>query len=115
MRAFGKAFFAKSNRMPNFTHSSNYSAITAYLKTVQDIGTDDPKKVVARMKEVGAPRWGEQVKVRADGRVLFSANLYRVKAPSESKEPWDYLEQIAAIPVDKMFPPADPSQCSLVR
>jgi branched-chain amino acid transport system substrate-binding protein len=115
MRAFGKAFFAKFNRMPNFTHSSNYSAITAYLKTVQDIGTDDPKKIVARMKEVGAPRWGEQVKVRADGRVLFNADLYRVKAPSESKEPWDYLKQVAAIPIDKMFPPADPSQCSLVR
>ncbi|MFZ0072210.1 MAG: ABC transporter substrate-binding protein, partial [Xanthobacteraceae bacterium] len=115
MRAFGKAFFAKFNRMPNFTHSSDYSAITAYLKTVQDIGTDDPKKIVARMKEVGAPRWGEQVKVRADGRVLFNADLYRVKAPSESKEPWDYLKQVAAIPIDKMFPPADPSQCSLVR
>jgi branched-chain amino acid transport system substrate-binding protein len=115
MRAFAKAFFAKSNRMPNFTHSSDYSAITAYLKTVADIGTDDPKKVVARMKDVGAPRWGTQVKVRQDGRVLFGADLYRVKAPSESKEPWDYLQQVAAIPEDQMFLPPDPSQCSLVR
>jgi branched-chain amino acid transport system substrate-binding protein len=101
--------------MPNFTHSSDYSAITAYLKTVADIGTDDPKKVVARMKDVGAPRWGTQVKVRQDGRVLFGADLYRVKAPSESKEPWDYLQQVAAIPEDQMFLPPDPSQCSLVR
>ena len=115
MRAFAKAFFAKSNRMPNFTHSSNYSAITAYLKTIADIGTDDPKKVVARMKDVGAPRWGTQVKVRQDGRVLFDADLYRVKAPSESKEPWDYLQQVAAIPKDQMFLPPDPSQCSLLR
>jgi branched-chain amino acid transport system substrate-binding protein len=115
MRAFAKAFFAKFNRMPNFTHSSNYSAITAYLKTVQDIGTDDPKKVVARMKEVGAPRWGEQIKIRADGRALFGATMYRVKAPSESKEPWDYLKEVAAIPADKMFLPPDPSQCPLVR
>jgi branched-chain amino acid transport system substrate-binding protein len=115
MRAFAKAFFAKSNRMPNFTHSSDYSAITAYLKTVADIGTDDPKKVVARMKEVGAPRWGTQVKVRQDGRVLFGADLYRVKAPSESKEPWDYLQQVSAIPEDQMFLPPDPSQCSLLR
>ena len=115
MRAFAKAFFAKSNRMPNFTHSSDYSAITAYLKTIADIGTDDPKKVVARMKDVGAPRWGTQVKVRQDGRVLFGADLYRVKAPSESKEPWDYLQQVAAIPEDQMFLPPDPSQCSLLR
>jgi branched-chain amino acid transport system substrate-binding protein len=115
MRAFAKAFFAKSNRMPNFTHSSDYSAITAYLKTVQDIGTDDPKKVVARMKDVGAPRWGTQVKVRQDGRVLFGADLYRVKAPSESKEPWDYLQEVAPIPEDQMFLPPDPSQCSLLR
>jgi len=115
MRAFAKAFFAKSNRMPNFTHSSDYSAITAYLKTIADIGTDDPKKVVARMKDVGAPRWGTQVKVRQDGRVLFGADLFRVKAPSESKEPWDYLQQVAAIPEDQMFLPPDPSQCSLLR
>ena len=115
MRAFAKAFFAKSNRMPNFTHSSDYSAITAYLKTIADIGTDDPKKVVARMKDVGAPRWGTQVKVRQDGRVLFGADLYRVKAPSKSKEPWDYLQQVAAIPEDQMFLPPDPSQCSLLR
>lgn len=115
MRTFARAFFARFNRMPNFTHSSNYSAITAYLKTVQDIGTDDPKKVVARMKEVGAPRWGEQIKIRADGRALFGATMYRVKAPSESKEPWDYLKEVAAIPADKMFLPPDPSQCPLIR
>ena len=115
MRAFAKAFFAKSNRMPNFTHSSDYSAVTAYLKTIADIGTDDPKKVVARVKDVGAPRWGTQVKVRQDGRVLFGADLYRVKAPSDSKEPWDYLQQVASVPEDQMFLPPDPSQCSLVR
>jgi branched-chain amino acid transport system substrate-binding protein len=115
MRAFAKAFFAKSNRMPNFTHSSDYSAITAYLKTIQNIGTDDPKKIVARMKEVGAPRWGTQVKVRQDGRALFGADLYRVKAPSESKGPWDYLQQVSAIPEDQMFLPPDPSQCSLLQ
>jgi branched-chain amino acid transport system substrate-binding protein len=115
MRAFAKAFFAKSTRMPNFTHSSDYSAITAYLKTIQNIGTDDPKKIVARMKEVGAPRWGSQVKVRQDGRVLFGADLYRVKAPSESKGPWDYLQQVSAIPEDQMFLPPDPSQCSLLQ
>jgi branched-chain amino acid transport system substrate-binding protein len=115
MRAFAKAFFAKSNRMPNFTHSSDYSAITAYLKTIQDIGSDDPKKIVARMKDVGAPRWGTQVKVRQDGRVLFGADLYRVKAPSESKGPWDYLQQVSAIPEDQMFLPPDPSQCSLLQ
>ena len=116
MRNFARAFYAKfNNRMPNFTHSSNYSAITAYLKTVQDVGTDDPKKVVARMKQVGAPRWGEQVKVRQDGRVLFGADLYRVKAPAQSKEPWDYLQQVAAIPEDKMFLPGDPNQCPLLR
>jgi branched-chain amino acid transport system substrate-binding protein len=115
MRAFAKAFFAKSNRMPNFTHSSDYSAITAYLETIQNIGTDDPKKIVARMKEVGAPRWGTQVKVRQDGRALFGADLYRVKAPSESKGPWDYLQQVSAIPEDQMFLPPDPSQCSLLQ
>jgi branched-chain amino acid transport system substrate-binding protein len=115
MRAFAKAFFAKFNRMPNFTHSSDYSGVTAYLKTVQDIGTDDPKKVVARMKEVGAPRWGETIKIRADGRALFDADLYQVKSPAESKYPWDYLKQVATISSDAMFPPADPSQCPLVK
>ena len=44
MRAFGKAFFANSNRMPNFTHSSDYSAITAYLKTVATSAPTIPRR-----------------------------------------------------------------------
>ena len=116
MRVFGKAFYARfNNRMPNYTHAANYSGVSAYLKTVADIGTDDPKKVVARMKEVGAPRWGEQIKVRQDGRAVYGAELYQVKSPAESKAPWDYLKPVAAISPEQMFLPPDPSQCPLLH
>ncbi len=37
-RAFAKKFFAVENRMPDFTHAGNYSAVMAYLNAVKAAG-----------------------------------------------------------------------------
>ena len=109
-RAFGRKFAARFNgRMPNFTHASNYSAVTAYLKAVQAAGTEDPKTVVARMKKDGVTKYGKPSTIRADGRTMFDVQLYRVKTAAESKEPWDYLKLAGNIEANKIFlgPTAD--------
>lgn len=93
-REFSKKFFARSQRMPNFTHSSNYSAVLAYLKAIEEAGTDDPVKVVAKLKEKPQMRFAKTSTIRRDGRALFDMQLYRVKTPAESKAPWDYLANI---------------------
>lgn len=106
-RAFAKKFFAIENRMPDFTHAGNYSAVTAYLNAVKAAGSDDAAKVVARMKSGNVPRFGEPSTIRADGREIFNVGLYRVKSPAQSKDPWDVLAKVGTIDGAKIFDPID--------
>lgn len=114
-REFAKKFFARFQKMPNYTHSSNYSAVLAYLKAMQEVGSDDPLKIVAQLKAQPQVRFAKSSNVRADGRALFDMQLYRVKTPAESKAPWDYLANIGKIDGDKAFLPANPQLCALVK
>ena len=54
-------------------------------------------------------------KLRVDGRVLRDLYLFRVKSPSESKEPWDYFRQLRVIPANEAFRPLDQRNCPLVK
>ncbi len=107
-RAFAKKFFAKSQKMPNFTHASDYSATVAYLKAIQETKNEDPKKIVEYLKSKPIDRWGQQTTIRKDGRSLFDVTMYQVKSPAEVKEPWDYLKAIATIPAARSFPGPSP-------
>jgi branched-chain amino acid transport system substrate-binding protein len=40
--------------------------------------------------------------------------LFRVKAPAESKGPWDYYSLVASIPADQAFRPLAEGGCPLV-
>jgi len=93
-RAFAKEFFAIRQKMPNFTHAQDYSGTLAYLTAVKEAGSDDPVKVVAKMREHPMEFFGQKVSLRADGRVIYDVGLYRVKSPAESKYPWDYLQLV---------------------
>lgn len=102
-RAFSKEFFAIRKKMPNFTHASDYSGTLAYLNAVKEAGSDDPAKVVAKMREHPMTMFGQKVSVRADGRVIYDVSLYQVKSPAELKYPWDYLKLIRTSSGDKNF------------
>jgi branched-chain amino acid transport system substrate-binding protein len=41
--------------------------------------------------------------------------LFEVKAPEESKKPWDYYKLKAVIPAEKAFRPIEQSTCKLVK
>jgi branched-chain amino acid transport system substrate-binding protein len=41
--------------------------------------------------------------------------LFEVKAPGESKGPWDYYNLLATIPADQAFRPMEEGGCSLVK
>lgn len=111
-RAFAKKFFAVENRMPDFTHAGNYSAVLAYLNAVKAAGTDNAAAVVAQMKHGTVSRFGEPSTIRADGRAIFNVELYRVKSPAEAKNPWDVLKPVKEIDASKIFDPINP-QCEL--
>ena len=40
--------------------------------------------------------------------------LYEVKAPSESKGPWDYYKLKKEVPANEAFRPLDKGECPLV-
>ena len=49
--------------------------------------------VVAKMKEIPTddPAFGKG-RLREDGRKIHDMHLFEVKAPEESKKPWDYYK-----------------------
>jgi branched-chain amino acid transport system substrate-binding protein len=114
-REFAKKFLEMRKVMPNYTQAANYSGVLAYLNAVKEAGTDDPKAVVAKLKEKPQARFAEKAVVRADGRVINSVELYRVKTPAESKAPFDYLKLVGSTPGDQAFPPISESECPLVK
>jgi branched-chain amino acid transport system substrate-binding protein len=104
--------------MPSMTVAGVYAATLHYLKTLDAIGSNphDGAKVVARMKEIPVedPLFGKSI-IRADGRRLIPAYLFEVKAPEESKYPWDYYKKIADISAEDAAKPLEQSDCPLLK
>lgn len=115
-RAFSKRFAEKfKGKMPTMIQAGFYSATLAYLNAVKAAGTDDAEKVMAKMK---AGKWDDPVFgeswIRPDGRNMHDMYLFEVKAPSESKGPWDYYKLISRIPAEEAFRPMDQGACPMV-
>ncbi len=116
-RAFSKRFAEKfKGKMPTMVQSGFYSATLAYLNAVKAVGTDDADKVMAQMK---ATKWDDPVFgkswIRPDGRKMHDMYLFEVKAPAESKGPWDYYKLLATIPADQAFRPLDQGGCPMIK
>jgi len=98
--------------MPTMTHAGVYSSITHYLKAVDAVGSKDPLKVAAKMRETPVKDFfAPNGKVRADGRMVHDMYLVQVKSPEESKYPWDYYKILRTIPGDEAFRPLDKGGC----
>ena len=115
-RAFAKRFAARNNgKMPTSVQAGFYSAALQYLNAVKAAGTDDSDKVMAKLKEL---KWDDPIfgpsYIRADGRKMHSMYLFEVKAPSESKGPWDYYKLIATIPGEEAFRPIEQGECPMI-
>jgi len=96
-RKFAQRFFEKQKAMPSRDQAQIYTAVTHYLKAVDAAGTDDAVAVGKKMRELPVDYFGKKVTLRSDGRLMDDLTLYRVKAPAESKKPWDYYEPVRAV------------------
>ncbi|MBR0830575.1 ABC transporter substrate-binding protein [Bradyrhizobium manausense] len=115
-RAWSKEFMSKTGMPPSMLHAGVYGAVRHYLKAVTKAGTDDAEKVAAAMREVPIDDvFSQDAKLREDGRVTRTMYLARVKKPSESKYPWDYLEIVRPIPPEETVWPLAESKCPLVK
>ncbi len=114
-RAWSKRFFEKQGRMPTMAQAAVYSAVHHYLAAVAAAGTDEPKAVMAKMRELPVNDfYVKNGHVRADGRLVHDMYFAQVKTPSESKEPWDYYNILGVIPGDQAFRPLAEGGCPLV-
>jgi branched-chain amino acid transport system substrate-binding protein len=119
-RAWSKKLAAqsKTGSMPSMTVAGLYSGILHYLKTLEAMGGNphDGAKVVAKMKELPTDDelFGKST-IRADGRKMFTAYLFEVKKPEESKYPWDYYKLVATIPPEEAARPLSESECPLIK
>ena len=105
---------------PDMSQAGCYGGTMHYLKAVADMGVAEAKKggidVVARMKAMPTDddAFGPGT-IREDGRALHPAYLFEVKAPGESRGPWDYYKLLATTPADQAFRPMQEGGCPLVH
>lgn len=109
-----------NNLRPSMVQAGCYSAVLHYLKAVGDMGVAAAKasgvEAVNRMKAMPTndDAFGEGT-IRPDGRKIHPAYLFQVKAPSESRGPWDYYKVLQTVPADQAFRPVGEGGCALVR
>ena len=111
-RAFAQRFKAQTGSMPGKDHAAIYTAVLHYLQAAKQAGTTEAVAVNRAMRAAPVDYFGHAATLRADGRLMDEVTLYRVKAPAESKGPWDYYQPIQTIPANEAFLPANPS-CTL--
>ena len=114
-RAWSKRFHERAGAMPSDLQAGVYSSLTHYFKAVRELGTDEGRAVVRKMREIPIrDPIVRNARLREDGRMVHDIFLLRVKSPSEIKEPWDYLDIVKSIPGDRAFRPLDEGGCPLV-
>jgi branched-chain amino acid transport system substrate-binding protein len=111
-RKFATRFYAKHGRMPTREQASVYTGVMHYLKAARDAKSDDAATVNERMRQLPVDKFGREARVQENGRVVYDLGVYRVKAPAESREPWDYYERIATVPAATAFKTVAASGCS---
>jgi len=115
-RDWSKKFEAKAGKKPTMVQAGVYSAVRHYLKAVEAVGSDDPDKVAAKMRELPVEdMFAKNGKVAANGRMFHDMYLARVKKANESKEAWDYYEIVRTIPAQQAFLDPAKSGCTLVK
>jgi branched-chain amino acid transport system substrate-binding protein len=114
-RAWSKRFEQRAGHPPTFDQAAVYSALHHYLEAVKALGSKDPDKVMAKMRETPINDFMTKNGVlRIDGRVVRDMYLFEVKKPSESKAPWDYYKLLQTVPGDQAYRPLDQGGCPLV-
>ncbi len=112
-----KAFFAKflerRKTAPSTFQVGTYSAVRSYLKAAEATNSDDPKVVIAKMRETPVnDAFTPNGHLRPDGRMVHDVYLVQIKSPAESQGDWDLLKLVATIPGDKAFRPLDAGGCA---
>ncbi|HEY4894316.1 MAG TPA: ABC transporter substrate-binding protein [Reyranella sp.] len=115
-RAWTKRYRAKKDKLPSMLTAGVYSSTLHYLKAVQAAGTDEPKAVMAKMRELPVNDvMTKNGKLREDGRLVRDMYLFEVKSPAESKGKDDIYKLLATVPGDKAYRPMNEGKCPFIK
>jgi branched-chain amino acid transport system substrate-binding protein len=115
-RKWSKRFFERHKKMPTMVQAGVYSAVMHYLQAIKATGTDDADAVIAKMKATPVNDFfAKNGRIGPDGLHRHDMYLVRVKAPNESKYPWDYYQLVKTIPASEAFPSVEAQKCPLVK
>ena len=116
-RAWSDKFASRMRgRRPTMSQAGVYSATRHFLQAIQDTGTDEITKVVARMRATPInDALAQNGHLREDGSMVHDLMLVQVKTPAESKGPWDYYRILKTVPGDEAFLPLSKAACPLLR
>lgn len=115
-KAWSKRFFAQRKAMPTTIHAGIYTSILHYLKAIEKVKTDDGLKVAGAMRELPINDFmTKNGKIRIDGDVDRQRQVYEVKAPKESKEPYDYYKVVRSFGLGETIRPLGNTGCPLVK
>ena len=120
-RAFSARYAPRmGGAMPCTIQVGCYSGVLHYLRAVAAMGVDAAKAsgaaAVAKMKEIPTEDdvFGRG-RVRDDGRKIHDMHLFQVKAPGDSKGPWDLYRLVHTTPGEQAFRPLSAALCPMVH
>jgi branched-chain amino acid transport system substrate-binding protein len=116
-REFARRFNAQRQLYPSRGAAAIYSMTRAYLQAVQDLNADgNGAAIVAKMKSQPLnDLYARGGRIREDGRLIKEMYMAQLKAPSESKGPWDVYNIVGTVPGEKAFKPVAQSECPLLK
>ena len=115
-RAWSRAFFDRTKRMPGQIQAGTYSAVKHFLQAANAAGSTDGPAVAEKMR--AAPVNDVFVHggtIRPDGRMVHDLYIVQVKSPAESKAPWDYYKQVGTIAGDQAMQPLAETRCPYLK
>jgi branched-chain amino acid transport system substrate-binding protein len=112
-RAFAKRFMERHDTAPTRQHAQVYCSTLHFLKCMAQAGSRDTMAIRRAMSAIPPMYFGNEARVREDGRVLFDVTRYRVKAPADIKASWDYYEAAGTLHPNEAFVPME-AKCKFV-
>jgi branched-chain amino acid transport system substrate-binding protein len=119
-RAWARRFAARNGgRYPTMNQAGTYAALLHWMKALEALPREKARSGTAVIEQMKAlptddPLFGKG-HIRADGRKIHDMYLFTVKAPGETRGPYDYYKLVSTIPGDQAFRPLDQSACPLIR
>ena len=105
---------AAHHAMPTMFQAGVYSSVLNYLRAVKATESTDADTVRTWLR--GQPiedAFARHGTLLANGRFIHDMLVARVKAPAESRHPWDYYELLGVVPAAEAFRPLEQSKCKL--